>query len=191
LSTLFKIVRATFFLLLLQLLSQCSGCCKEFECRYSTLLSVEVESFDNSGVSPVIPATDTIAAKAYFLALTLRGTKEECTAEVIDYLKAFQNSCYALSCPDPEFQSPDTVSSINIKCTQNFDADHPTGSDLMDLFYQRTDFVYAENWLPDDRKEFLLMKEPSNVLTCQFYVEVNLTDGRVFRDTTNTVVLNI
>lgn len=149
-----------------------------------------MESLDNSGASAIIPTTDTIPAKAYTLALTYHGTKEDCSASVKNYFQTFHNSCYAFKCDEPMLQSTDTVDHVIIRCTEDFDSEHLAGDDLSELFFRKSGFIHSINWYPEDRVEYYLMFEPSGDLTCRFYVDVQTTDGRVFSDTTQVIVLN-
>jgi hypothetical protein len=194
-------------LLITHLLHCCSGCdgCEE-NCRYTELGNVDVRNMDNRGVEPVPVLSDTIPANAYMLEMSFYGKAPETTCE--NHMKRFlqdlitPNKSFAFKCEGPLYQSPDTIQHIHISSTVDLNDDFPQGSNLSDLFerkfqqlydkneYYLTDGIDSTAYWPTERKaRFFLFANVDSIRPHRFIVEVIMTNGHVFSDTTETIYL--
>jgi hypothetical protein len=180
--------RAILLLLIMQL-TACVGCCPDYDCSYGELLEIELRAFNNGDKEPFEVLSDSIPAKALMLKLTYKGSKTECPDETAEIRNYFTNAAFAFSCPDNLFESPDTVDSIFIKSTADFNSAFPAGSDLSELFLSRSDYSTAVRWRPEYEKNYLLFSSPEQPTAMHFVVEVKLTSGEVFRDSTGLITL--
>jgi hypothetical protein len=185
-----RAIQTLSILIFLHLLG-CTGCCEEYQCSYGELESIEFRAFNNAGESPVEVHSDTLPALAFMLQVTFRGTKMDCPENAEMRLNPFISSAYAYKCEGPVFQSPDTIVSMIITSNQAFNQNYPAGEDLTGLFVtKREAFPYsAAGWVPDLERNYYLFSKPEAALTHRFFIEMKLSDGRIFTDSTDLITL--
>jgi hypothetical protein len=169
----------------------CTGCCEDYECTYGELESIEIRAFNNGGQTPVELHTDTLPALAFMLQVAFRGTKMDCPDNAQIWSNPFITAAYAYKCEGPVFQSPDIIISNIITSNQAFGENYPAGEDLSRLFVsKREGFPHsAAGWTPDLERNYYLFNKPDSTATHRFYVEIILSDGRIFKDSTDLITL--
>ncbi len=197
------IIKVFFLFLISHILACCSGCVCEHNCSYTELASIEVAGLDNSGRQPVQP-TDTISALAFELQIKFYGKApvQSCLNSWKKGLRDLSNPAMAFKCEAPRFESPDTISSLQIYSTSDFNTEYPIGSDLSDLFevefqspfdndrYMRVDGIDSTSYWPPERfARYYLFNAPDQISSHQFIVIVEMKNGSSFSDTTESIYL--
>jgi hypothetical protein len=182
------------------------SCC---DCPETTILnytncSLFVTNLDNSGESPIISQSDSISKNAYGIKLSI--IRNENTCELKKRNSIFIQSAYAYDCfcpPEIEYMPLDSIVSISITTTHDFDSEHLEYSDVSEYFYvfeyneftSIADYISSiETSIPDyfeSTYEFdlLLMTPPTLGTEHQFEVNVELSDGRILSTQTEKIVL--
>lgn len=106
------------------------------------------------------------------------------------------NTAYACSPNEPESQ--DIITNISIRCTEDYDNEHPKGNSLNDLFIVET-YPYKRSTIDElvarqvtvKTLEFYLTKAPTKTKKYQFIIDVE-TNGKLataLSDTTSGVYI--
>lgn len=191
--------------ILLELIVACCDCPATATFSY-TNCSLEIESIDNSGPSPISTDVGSIRKEAFGLRVRISRSEAMCKRKSNSL---FMSSAYAFSCYCPPaflYFPEDSIVSIHIETVFDFDMEHPSGSDISSYFqaFRTTEFftipeqienLHAnENTLidfTDPTLEFdLLLINPPDVGTeHQFAVKIELSDGRVLEEKSQIIQL--
>lgn len=197
--------KVVFFLLLpfiAQVLVSCCDCDNDYVFYHYTRSNMEIRAFDNYNTTPDFNVSDGVSRNTYGIRLTM--TRED-IASIEAPFNLF-SSCYAFTCrceETPVVLYSEEVEDFSFTTLLDFDADHPAGSDVSDLFVRFDGERYeAMNYFIDRLKklnivenysidfDLLLMHAPAQSQDVQFKVKMVLSDGRVFETETETVTLN-
>ena len=181
------------------------GCCDCMESIFFdyTNCSISVENLDNSGPELLVSSANSISKEAFGLRVGIK-TKQDLCQKYSEPL--FMNSAYAFRCDclPPEVYHPlDSIASVKIITLLNFDSSHFSNDDVSEYFsiLNSTEFVPMGDYINTQPYEYydledsnlsldlLLMTPPTENSEHQFEVQVELTDGRVLRETSELVDL--
>lgn len=177
--------------------------CEEPQLFKYTTASFYLQHLDNRGQSPVVAADDTALKEAYGIRITVRCEK---TARATPAFSFFLNRSYAFSCGCEaaiQYHPKDSIAAIRIITLNDFDAAHPSGSDISDYFklYTWNNFTSIDDYVGKEAKIFtyeepkdiemnaLLMQPPAAPGSYSFRIEIDLSDGRTLIKETSTVEL--
>lgn len=183
------------------------SCC---DCKETTFLnytncSLTINNLDNSGVSPVITQSTSISKNAYGIRISINRSESIC--EVKRNNSLLIQSAYATSCdcpPEVQYMPLDSIVSVIIITSNDFDSEHLRGSDVSKLFYvfKGNEFTklseYIENLetelydyvTPTFEFDILLMSPPTIGIEHQFEVSIKLSDGRILNAQTGKIEFN-
>jgi hypothetical protein len=192
-----KIIRACIVLLVAHVMGIVNSCCPDQVIRCFNIASLETRPLDNSGLLPLPPQSDSIPAKAFVLELRFPTTQATCMVESRENW-SFYASALAFQCDDDILLAMlDSITAIEIISTADFDAEHPQGTELSELFVRPTLGQIAQGLPPStfpnepSAFHFLLVKEPETVQAHRFITTVRTLGGHTFRDTTQTIILTL
>lgn len=171
--------------------------CDEGSRGNAVFCNITYEHLDNSG-SSAVPATDTVIGDAYVLKVTLDAIKGEvCTNRSMPLFSgAYASGC---ECGEPQYDVYSMVSSLEIITLNDFDADHPAGSDVVDYFYEfrNQDYYLGRSAFTTPQikdtgrisRELLLLTGPEQSGDFEFEVRALLTNGDTLSVTTTPIYL--
>lgn len=194
-------------ILLFPLIAECViSCC--YDCYEPEVLGevshcdLSVQAFNNAGTQPEFNLGDkNVPKEAFGLQLNFQMAEFSCEAPTFQPIQ-FIPSTYACSggnCFYPIYIRLDSISDISITNLQDFDSNHPANSDVTDLFYGFNSFTYqsvseliassdlTDESFPELRYRLLLMTPPKDSAEISFRVDITLSDGRTFSDSTRIV----
>ena len=184
------------------MLVACCDCGEPQLFRYTNKV-LELEHLDNRGQSAVVVAGEPALKEAYSIRLTVKG---ETTAFKTPSFSFFINRSYAFSCgcdPAIQYLPKDSITAIYVITVNDFDAQHPAGTDISAYFrlYTWNNFTSIDDYLQKDAKIFsydepkqiilnaLLMQPPASSGVYRFKIVMDLSDGRRFDKETSTIEL--
>jgi len=183
-----------------------SGCCECVEPLYYdyTNCSIEVALLDNSEERAKVTEQSELDKDAFGLRLKISRSENTCMRKAP--FSIFSQTAYGFSCdcpPEIQYSPLDSILNIKIVSLNDWDSEHPAGSDVSDAFFvnKRTEFIalpeydeyldedpeYAD--FPETYFDFFLMAPPSQEATHQFQVTVEISDGRTIQNISNTIKL--
>ncbi len=197
-------LRTTLFILLFPFIAHvfwscCS--CENTEVFEISTCSFAVEHINNSGEKPVITSEDEIGKNAYGIQLAMEKSESLCfhgkSLFIAPTLNAFKCDCLL-----DEYIALDTIQDIRVRTVNDFDMEHPAGTDVSEYFFSDQEDVYISisdlmlringpNFLYNGSSTFnlLLLTAPMQGVEHQFNIEIDMTDGRSFIEQTDKVDL--
>ena len=163
------------------------GKCPDIIC--ADITSFSVNNIDNTGEFPILQQNTKIPAKAYAVKLNFSTKEEVClNTEYNSWLSS--NNVYALSCESPHLINP--IEKISIYSTKDFDINHPAGIELNDLFINIENDYFLESEIINNLDIFFYLDNiPEIEQEAKFIVNIELADGIMHTDTTETVILTL
>ena len=171
------------------------SCC---DCPELTILdynscSLTVQNLDNEGRLPRTSIARSINKNAFGLELAILQSEFICKSQ---RPSLFLNSAWAISCecePAVQYLPLQEIEDVQIISLNDFNPDHPAGSDITSLFrvYDRFEFYNVKTYLlslqtirfdfldPEEKLQLLLIDPPSDTNEQQFEITLSLSDGRV------------
>jgi len=192
----------------------CFSCMKKADYREIpvTLCSIDVLPIDNTYASPQTAMSDTVAAQAFGLRLQLKYMDEAgiCQIDPMETVSLFP-ACYAMgnNGKTSHYYVPvNPIDSLVVYSTEDFDATHPAGTNLINCFsifkpysyYLPMDYLGGERrilfddmYLQPKREEvnMLLLKLPEHAGNHQFTIRVYTRNGELFQQTLPSITLNL
>jgi hypothetical protein len=198
-----KIILILILPLMVELVISCCNCPEATLLNY-TNCRLFVNNLDNSGESPIISKSDSISKNAYGIKLYIFRNKNTCELKKSNSI--FIQSAFAYDCfcpPEFEYVPLDSIVSISITTTHDFDSEHLESSDISEYFYVFKNNKYTsiadyikniETEIPDylgSTYEFdlFLMTPPTLGTEHQFEVNIELSDDRILSARTVKIVL--
>lgn len=195
-----KIGRACIVLVVAHLVGIASSCCDEPVTLCYTLTSLETNSLDNTGAAPVPLQSDTLPAKAYVLEISFFVDDATCLLDNLGNF-SFYSSALAFDCDDnPRLILRDSIISLEITSTADFDAEHPKGTDLSGLFVKPSTATIAGQIMPFSITDpasmpstfrLYLVGEPETIQPHRFITTILTDTGLMLSDTTETITLTL
>ncbi len=184
------------------LLMGCCNCLETVFFDYSNC-AVSVDNLDNSQQEAVISSTNSIPKEAFGLKVNIERKEGICYNSFKPFL---MSSAYATSCncpPEQLYQPLDSIVSIQIKSLMDFDLNHLSDDYITEYFsvLSSTEYTPIEEFIAGRRGSIsdldyfdrsfnlMLMTAPVESSEYQFEVEVELSDGRVLREISESVEL--
>jgi hypothetical protein len=160
------------------------GCFKKEHKAPYEILAIHAANMDNSGADPVA-APDSVYKLAFVLALTYEAVLIDPEESEYD---SYESSMY----------NRDHFTSFSITCPVDFDATHPAGTPLNDLFDlgMTTKGGVSLNQIvgkidyPVHQVDLWLMSPPTLDGTYQFTLEFTSESGKVLTATTPAIILH-
>lgn len=152
-----------------------TGCCEEILNVCLTSDKIEVVAYDNSDSLAVEAGDDFVFGKALMLRMSFTGSSRYCSSP---RPASFITSAYATSCGKTYvYKHLDTVASIAVYADKDYDAQHPAGTSLNDLFYMP--LVESFNARQDRPYYFDLyaLQSPAQRDSFVYTIKLVLTDG--------------
>lgn len=188
---------------MLRVLAACSidGCEDAGIYQYSHK-SFEVSAIDNSGSQPVVVTSGEVVERAFGIRLSVDRDQIASIFQHSDF--SFFTPLSATDCEPAHYIAEDSIVTLKVYTVEDFDAEHGAGSDVSEYFrfFHHSYYVALDDYIGvfgaetiintgDLEKEIdlLLMTVPELNTTHQFKVQVVLSDGRVFEETTPTIDL--
>ncbi len=166
------------------LLAFLAGCLKEDPPVPYEISAVYAENLDNTGQAPVA-AQDSVYKLAYVLRITYAAALDpEYKGEYDSYESPLYNN--------------DPFTSFSVTCSTDFDASHPAGTPLNDLFSPGMDLSEEVNYekmrykmyYPSRPIDLWLMSPPDVEGSYQFTVEFVCESGKILTATATPIVLH-
>jgi len=187
----------------------CCDCLETISKNYSHK-SIVVQHLDNSGEKPEV-TYGSVPKHAYGVRVTFTREVVACRAK---QTPTFFQSAYAFSCdcpPELTIAPKDSIVSIHLFAEHDFDPSHPADSDVSDYFKvyfpDAFSFTSIEDYLQpvinyrgysnlvlfdesqlEEELTLLLMTPPENTVN-KFRIQITLSDGRIFEQTTEEIDL--
>ena len=148
--------------------------------------SLQVTSLDNTGRNPVVLTSGSVPAKAFALQVNFIATSQICL-----HSSAFTVQAMKCTSGEPYYSKRDTLLSLNVFSTVDFDSLHKAGTPLNDLFVKKNGAVLrlASDSLFNDNATFYLFGNPEQTTAYRFIVNAHLSGGKVLSDTTPAINL--
>ncbi|MEI6089042.1 MAG: DUF5034 domain-containing protein [bacterium] len=199
-----KIKKLTILILLASTAQFIVSCCdcvepQNFEYTYDNFIA---RNIDNSGIDPIIAVNDSIPKEAYGIRLEF-SLKQIIAQANIGF--SFSPRAYAWDCfcpPDVQYLPKDTISSIVITTTNDFDNQHPKTSEVTELFkvLSQGKYITINDYTNhpgriyydapvEEIVDVFLITPPEFIGEHSFKIDVTLSDSRVFSFTTKTIYL--
>lgn len=175
------------------------------------LCSFDISLLDNTFSSPQLATGDTVPAKAFGMRLSMNYVDEMnfCKTNPLETFSLFP-SCYAVGPVKTSYVyiPVNKIDSVYIFSNNDFDANHPAGSNLVDYFsvFKPYSFYEVSNHLEGWRRiefqdeylypkrekiDVLMMKTPENAGIHQFTIRFITDQGEVFEQTTSLIHLSL
>lgn len=185
----FTVIKAFILIHLIMLLSfLINSCCTDYYCLY--IEGIKVQNYDNSGINPELQLNDTIPALAFMLELSFITNEQIC--KLFHGVNIGIGTANAISC-DFIIEFENQISDLSIYSTADFNDEFPAGADLSELFKSKS-IDELNQTLKTEYKglnfNYYLLKKPNWESIHQFIIQIELTNGQIFSDTTQNVVLS-
>ncbi len=180
------------FLFVLLFLGGVSSCCEEPTLIFVAPEELHTAHMNNEGPYPVNAEINEIPAQAYVLSARIKMDAVLYVDQPSTKKAPFQigMSAKADGCYDFEQINEHWVEGWDIYSLNDFDAAHPSGSKVSDLFeLYSTTCIYTEMSPGDEVMQFALYATPEQNEQ-QFILDVYFNNGIVLRDTSSVVWLN-
>lgn len=178
-----------------QVFLACVDCGGPGEDRYE-LNNITAHHIDNTGDQYTMTTANQVSKSAYGILVTFEISY---LAKVSENSFSLITSSYACS-PVQELHGMDTISNMEIRSLQDFDAEHLAGSDVSDLFEivnmgevkKLDDYVdrFGSGNTHDANSCYLMLKTPpTGTGPFEFELEALMKDGRKLKTTTSAIEL--
>jgi hypothetical protein len=197
-----KILLLLLFPLIAELFVSCCDC-PEVTTEFYSNQFLEIDHLDNSGSVAIITNGPSVPKQAYGIQMRLGLEKVACNPASRTH---FISTSYAFQCdcPPPETIARDSVTTLEIFTTNDFDETHPANTDVSDYFKIFVGSTYAsiDDIIPNLSRiyyyelesvvttELLLMTPPTLNESHSFKVILTLSDGRTFEASSSPIILN-
>lgn len=196
-----RILFFLFFPLLLDLfIVGCCDCSPTEYFDYSNC-SIAVENLDNAGAQPVVAITDTVLKEAYGIQIIIDRSEGICHHQSFPM---FSSNAYALTkckCEDQVYNYLDSAESITVITLNDFDASHPSNSDITEYF-KTGSFMEVNSSLPEINQvlhnrdsienlvlDVFLFSPPAIPGENRFKIEIAFLNGKTLEASTSNIYL--
>lgn len=194
------IIISTVFLL--RVIISCCDCVEPVEHKYS-IEYISVYNLDNSGQNPIISETNIVPSKAYGIQIDFSliqvAINQTNTFTIFPEASAFDCFCP----PSLQYTAKDSIISLDITTINSFDSQHPSDSDVSNLFkvLYHNSYITLQNYIKQPQVVYLFEKpekvtlslfllQPPEILGEHiFNIGITLSDHRFLTMTTNPVTL--
>lgn len=202
-----KIVLILFIPFLLQIIISCCECENTLRTLNFTNKSILLDNLDHSGSEIKFSANNTVIKEAY--GIYVRVLREEIS--LFNPIKSLSlQGAYACSCSeDIRYLPKENVTSVQVITLRDFDAKHPTNSDVTSFFkvfehvdsnyeikyttiadyFKRLNETHYNGGIAETSFNIFLITPPSEAGNQQFKVRITLSDGRIIEGITPLVEL--
>lgn len=175
-------------LLMVDLLIACCGGCPEPIIGNYSNCSTTIENLQITQKSSTVTESKSLSKYHYGIRVTIQRSEDVCMKR---NNSLFTQSAYACDCDFDKYFPRDSIVAVVVKTENDFDEEHPAGSDISDLFEvdERyyigiSDYIETIELIEYDNVgtfEFdLVMRNPPTIGTKhQFEVIIEFSDGRV------------
>lgn len=153
-----------------------TGCCEELVNVCLSSDEIQVVAYDNADSLAVEAGDDFVFGKALMLRMSFTGYRTYCSKP---RSVSFINSAYATSCDETYvYKHADTIVHMTIYADKDYDAQHPAGTELNELFYMPK--LYVLNSRKDQPYYFDIyaLQSPAQRDSFVYTVKLVLADGR-------------
>ena len=152
-----------------------TGCCEELVNVCLTSDEVDVVAYNNADSLAVEAGDDFVFGKALMLRVRIGGYTMYCSKP---RSASFINTAYATSCGETYvYKHMDTVASVTVYADKDYDAQHPAGTSLNDLFYMPV--LESFNARQDQQYyDLYALRSPAQRDSFVYTVKLVLADGR-------------
>lgn len=185
--------------LLVDILVACCACEEPIHYNYSHC-EFDYQHLNNAGAQAVV-ADGVVLKEAYGIRLLVNRSQMNC--QIQSPISIFSTAAMAsqCSCRDFKYSYNDNLQRIRITSVNEFDENHPAGSEVTDLFgiflnndyyglYETNELVSRYGGSEDQFSlDMMLMLAPEIAGEHAFEIKVELTDGRVFQLKTASIIL--
>lgn len=188
-AMLFKTRTALMSLIVALLYTTLSGCCG---CRNQDSYCVNINgttflALNNSDSTSRISKDETVPGLALVLELTISNDIKMCYSKPNNY---FGKTAYALTCPGDKYTHSDSITHVSITADRDFDAAHPEGAELNDLFYRDTELAQTNHNEQSNTFLYYAQKAPEQNGTYVFTATLTFGNGNVVESKTQRVNLS-
>lgn len=199
-----KILLILLFPFMAQALVACCDCPPVINGLF-TNQSFTVLHLDNSGALPEPPQGDSVSRSQYAMRLEVATEKTARLWQKRPSFFASANAAFDCFCDDSYLFAKDSITAIFISSDRDFDAAHPTGSDLSHYFrsYTPDQQQTITEFLQTTRQAFMDQSDRNNYIVNlrlvqppvqagryhTFSVRLQLSDGRTLETTASPVKL--
>ena len=144
-------------------------CSSDYRASCRIVYSINIETFDNGGLDEKPIVNNSVYAKALLIRLN--------TVDGVEFCKINRpaiwpsNKAYAMMCKQRDEQRFLVEKSLRIYANNDFDALHPAGSDLKNLFVIKGSAFYLNNAPTDTSKTYIFTFEKT------YFNEILRTDS--------------
>lgn len=153
-----------------------TGCCEQIVNVCLTSDQIQVVAYDNGDSLAVEAGEDFVFGKALMLRMSFTGPRQYCNNP---RPASFINSAYATSCGETYiYKHLDTIASITVSADKDYDAQHPAGTALNDLFYIPELNIFNLRQERPYYFDLYALQSPAQRDSFVYTIKLVLTDGR-------------
>lgn len=197
-----KIILISVLSLMVQLITACVDCkCGPYRTILFTNKGLSIKNLDSNLPQPAVTSAGIIPSAKY--GIQVQHLTEEVALRKPQIYWGLIQSAYACSCPGDYLKSKEEIVSVKIISNNDFDTNHPKGSDLSSIFmvkrYYNDELSPINDYLKTLKLEYqsnypfqkgiFLQVAPTIAKKHKFKIAITLTDGRILEAETTEVEL--